>query len=63
MTRLYPWKTRPRPHQVRAMKKLVKNGGGGLFAPMRSGLPIKRKLLWIGRAQCTSSMASNECSW
>jgi hypothetical protein len=37
MARKYPFKTRPRAHQVRAMQKLVKQGGGGLFAPMRSG--------------------------
>lgn len=35
--RQYPWKTQPRPHQIKALKKLVANGGGGLFAPMRSG--------------------------
>lgn len=35
--RPYPFKTRPRAHQVKALQKLVKRGGGGLFAPMRSG--------------------------
>lgn len=31
------FKTKPRPHQVRAFKKLYRLGGGGLYAPMRSG--------------------------
>lgn len=37
MSNPYPFKTEPRPHQVKALKKLIPNGGGGLFAPMRSG--------------------------
>jgi superfamily II DNA or RNA helicase len=37
MGRKYPFKTHPRPHQVKALRKLVRQGGGGLFAPMRSG--------------------------
>jgi superfamily II DNA or RNA helicase len=37
MGRKYPFKTQPRVHQVRALRKLVPRGGGGLFAPMRSG--------------------------
>jgi superfamily II DNA or RNA helicase len=35
--RKYPFKTTPRPHQVKALRKVVKNNGGGLFMPMRSG--------------------------
>lgn len=37
MGRKYPFKTAPRPHQVKALQKLIHNKGGGLFAPMRSG--------------------------
>jgi len=31
------FKTKPRPYQVPALKKMVKNGGGGLYVPMRWG--------------------------
>lgn len=33
----YKFKTPPRAHQVKALKKLLPHGGGGLFMPMRSG--------------------------
>jgi SNF2 family DNA or RNA helicase len=35
----YKFKTRPYPHQVRALKKLLRNApeGGAVFAPMRTG--------------------------
>lgn len=37
--RKYRFKTKPYPHQVRALKKLLRNypPGGAIFAPMRSG--------------------------
>jgi superfamily II DNA or RNA helicase len=31
------FKTKPRPHQTPALKFLIKNGGGGLYVPMRYG--------------------------
>lgn len=37
MGRKYPFKTIPRAHQVKALQKVVRNNGGGLFMPMRSG--------------------------
>lgn len=37
MGRKYPFKTTPRAHQVKALQKVVRNNGGGLFMPMRSG--------------------------
>lgn len=33
----YRYKTKPYPHQVRALKMLLRNGGGGLQVPMRWG--------------------------
>lgn len=37
MGRKYQFKTKPRPHQVKALRKVIANDGGGLFMPMRSG--------------------------
>jgi superfamily II DNA or RNA helicase len=37
MGRKYPFKTRPRPHQVKALQLVVKNNKGALLQPMRSG--------------------------
>jgi hypothetical protein len=34
----YRFKTRPYPHQVRALKFLLHHRGGGLQVPMRWGL-------------------------
>jgi hypothetical protein len=39
------YKTKPYPHQVRALKMLLRNKGGGLQVPMRWGLPGKS---WVG---------------
>lgn len=33
----YKYRTRPHPHQVRALRKLLRNRGGGMQVPMRYG--------------------------
>src|SRR6478736_10076271 len=43
----YEFKTTPYPHQVRALKKVVKNKRGALFMPMRSG-KTKTAIDWCG---------------
>jgi superfamily II DNA or RNA helicase len=44
---IYKFKTKPYPHQKRALRKVVKNKGGALFMPMRSG-KTKVAIDWIG---------------
>lgn len=48
--RRYVYKTKPYPHQVKALKKLLRNypEGGAIFAPMRSG----KSKICIDFAQC-----------
>jgi superfamily II DNA or RNA helicase len=43
----YTFKTKPYPHQVKALKKIVPKEGGALFMPMRSG-KTKTAIDWAG---------------
>ena len=43
----YSFKTKPYRHQVRALKKVIRNNGGALFMPMRSG-KTKVAVDWVG---------------
>lgn len=47
MGRSYQFKTKPYPHQVRALKKLLRKNGGALAMPMRSG-KTKTAIDWVG---------------
>jgi SNF2 family DNA or RNA helicase len=46
----YRFKTKPRPYQVRALKKLIKNRGGHLWIPMRGG-KTKVAIDFVGSGQ------------
>ena len=45
--RKYKFKTKPRPYQVKALKKLVRKNGGNLWVPMRWG-KTKVAIDWAG---------------